>query len=101
MSTKKWSVLDLDLKDFKNTAVVDRDSNCVVCHVYLPEDQITDTTKANAKLIAASPELLQATQDGISLLQSLNNGDHVPDNLKETLGNFFINAGIAVQKATE
>jgi len=96
-----WSVLDLDLKDFKNTAVVDRDTNCVVCHVYLPENQITADTRSNAKLISASPDLLHATQDAITLLQSLNNSGYVPEEFKLQLAEFFINAGIAVQKATE
>lgn len=64
----KWKVINIELFDY-STCVVGNDKTSV-CHLFYEGRTITDEAKANAKLIAAAPELLEALQTLVALKES-------------------------------
>ena len=61
----KWKVINIELFDY-STCVVGNDKTSV-CHLFYEGRTITDEAKANAKLIATAPELLEALQNLVAL----------------------------------
>ena len=64
----KWKVINIELFDY-STCVVGNDKTSV-CHLFYEGRTITDEAKANAKLIATAPELLEALQNLVALKES-------------------------------
>ena len=56
----EWKVINIELFDYSTCAVGNDKTS--VCHLFYEGRTITDEAKANAKLIATAPELLEALQ---------------------------------------
>ena len=54
----KWKVINIELFDYSTCAVGNDKTS--VCHLFYEGRKITEEAKANAKLIAAAPNLLEA-----------------------------------------
>ena len=63
-----WKVINIELFDY-STCEVGNDKTSV-CHLFYEGRKITDEAKANAKLIATAPELLEALQNLVALKES-------------------------------
>ena len=63
-----WKVINKELFDY-SSCVVGNDKTSV-CHLFYEGRTITDEAKANAKLIAAAPKLLEALQNLVELKES-------------------------------
>ena len=64
----EWKVINIELFDYSTCAV--RNDKTSVCHLFYEGRTITDEAKANAKLIATAPELLEALQTLVALKES-------------------------------
>lgn len=58
-----WKAHKIDLKDYKVVAVSSYPKNTVLTHIYLEDGKITKEHLANAKLIAAAPDLFEALSE--------------------------------------
>ena len=64
----EWKVINIELFYYSTCAV--RNDKTSVCHLFYEGRTITDEAKANAKLIATAPELLEALQTLVALKES-------------------------------
>lgn len=64
----KWKVINKELFYYSTCVVVNDKTS--VCHLFYEGRTITDEAKANAKLIATAPELLEALQNLVALKES-------------------------------
>ena len=64
----EWKVINIELFDYSTCAVGNDKTS--VCHLFYEGRTITDEAKANAKLIATAPELLEALQTLVALKES-------------------------------
>ena len=64
----EWKVINIELF-YYSTCAVGNDKTSV-CHLFYEGRTITDEAKANAKLIATAPELLEALQTLVALKES-------------------------------
>lgn len=75
-----WRVINIELFNY-STCVVGNDKTSV-CHLFYEGRKITDEAKANAKLIATAPELLEALQNLVALKESKDKSGKDEDYLK-------------------
>jgi len=62
----EWSCITLDLKDYKNMTIISESEEVVICRLHL-EYGINETSKANARLICAAPDLCEALEELIQV----------------------------------
>ena len=55
-----WVISEINTSDLKSIAIFSDEKQEVLLHMYLPNREITKENKANAKLIASAPGLLEA-----------------------------------------
>ena len=75
-----WKVINIELFDY-STCEVGNDKTSV-CHLFYEGRKITEEAKANAKLIAAAPNLLEALQNLVALKESKDKSGKDEDYLK-------------------
>ena len=75
-----WKVINIELFDYSTCAVGNDKTS--VCHLFYEGRKITDEAKANAKLIATAPELLEALQNLVALKESKDKSGKDEDYLK-------------------
>lgn len=56
----EWVISEINISDLKSIAIFSDEKQEVLLHMYLPNSEITEENKANAKLIASAPDLLEA-----------------------------------------
>ena len=88
-----WRVINIELFDY-STCVVGNDKTSV-CHLFYEGRTITDEAKANAKLIAAAPELLEV------LINIVESGNSLSDDsgLSESFYQYLNQAEKVISKA--
>lgn len=59
----KWVISEINISDLKSIAIFSDEKQEVLLHMYLPNREITEENKSNAKLIASAPDLLEALQE--------------------------------------
>lgn len=65
----EWSALIVDIPDYKQVCIASESEKRMIAHVYIPEDNITEEIQANARLIAAAPDLLKALEHCVNALK--------------------------------
>lgn len=69
----EWVISEINISDLKSIAIFSDEKQEVLLHMYLPNLEITEENKSNAKLIASAPDLLEALQEiqiDLSILKS-------------------------------
>ncbi len=56
----KWEVSTISVSDWKSVAI--GNNELIIAHLVIRDNEITKEDEANAKLIAAAPELLEACE---------------------------------------
>ena len=91
----KWEAIGFECVDFSNLIVgVKNGKPAGICKIFYDGIKIPDEAKANAKLIAAAPDLLEACQKVISGGYGCAPSVEFMDNLKKICES-------AIKKATE
>lgn len=67
-----WIVQCIDLYDYKSLSIGSQSENTVIALCYIPNKEIEQEQKANAKLISKAPEMLEMLKDVLTTAQSGN-----------------------------
>ena len=94
----EWKATIAELKDFFLCAVGSVETKRVICHTNLDPEMTSEECKANAKLIAAAPDMFNALEELLAQVKQFTAGNiGEQDYFRDEISN----AKKAIKKATE
>lgn len=94
----EWKTTIADCSDYLLCAVISESEDRVICHTTVDNKMSKEEQKANAKLIAAAPEMFNALEELLAQVKQFTDGNiGEQDYFRDEISN----AKKAIKKATE